>query len=250
VIDAGAIASVIINDEPGMLNGSFGGRMDAIAVGVSGEDGLRLLNAIQSGSASASLNLVETDQPSQNVVATLAGSSGRTIVLGAHYDSVVDSPGVNDNASGVAIVLTLAEWFAQHERRDTIQVILFGAEEVELQGSRHFVASLSAGQLGSIEFMVNFDAVATGALQTGGSPDLVSDAIHVADVAGFPLAAEGVPPGAASDHTPFELAGTPALVIFGSDYSKIHSTDDTQQWINPALLGQASAIGIQMALVD
>ena len=56
---------------------------------------------------------------SRNVVARWPGSRRRAIVIGAHIDSVRGSPGANDNASGVAVMLELARVFADAERRAT-----------------------------------------------------------------------------------------------------------------------------------
>ncbi|MEO1129690.1 MAG: M20/M25/M40 family metallo-hydrolase [Planctomycetota bacterium] len=51
------------------------------------------------------------------------------IVIGAHYDSVPETPGADDNASGVAAVLALARWFRENPQPATIRFVLFANEE-------------------------------------------------------------------------------------------------------------------------
>jgi Zn-dependent M28 family amino/carboxypeptidase len=77
----------------------------------------------------------EIHVPDENVVwnleATLPGSGdpNETIVIGAHYDSAPGSPGANDNASGVAALLALAELHARQTRERTIRFVAFANEE-------------------------------------------------------------------------------------------------------------------------
>src|SRR5262249_37795550 len=54
-------------------------------------------------------------QPCHNIEAEIPGNSPEIIVVGAHYDSVFGSPGANDNGSGVAALLALAQRFAARE---------------------------------------------------------------------------------------------------------------------------------------
>ncbi|MGC2626910.1 MAG: M28 family peptidase [Candidatus Udaeobacter sp.] len=57
------------------------------------------------------------------------GSSPPIIVIGAHYDSVVGSPGANDNGSGVAAMLALARRFASAKPKQTLRFVAFVNEE-------------------------------------------------------------------------------------------------------------------------
>jgi Zn-dependent M28 family amino/carboxypeptidase len=69
--------------------------------------------------------------PVSNLEATLSGSSKRaeSIVVGAHYDSVAECPGANDNATGVAAVLELARRFAGRAPARAIRFVAFVNEE-------------------------------------------------------------------------------------------------------------------------
>jgi Zn-dependent M28 family amino/carboxypeptidase len=66
-----------------------------------------------------------------NIEAEIVGGArpGEIVIVGAHYDSVVGSPGANDNASGTAAVLALAKRFAGRKCGRTLRFILFTCEE-------------------------------------------------------------------------------------------------------------------------
>ncbi len=73
--------------------------------------------------------------------ATVATSE--TGVIGAHFDSVSGSPGANDNATGVAMVLSLGSWLAQLPcREQNVILVLLDQEELNLLGSQAFAAWL------------------------------------------------------------------------------------------------------------
>lgn len=93
------------------------------------------------------------------------------IVIGAHLDhlgkmgSEAMFPGANDNASGIAIMLDMARYFANPEVRDelpfSIIFIGFGAEEAGLVGSKYFVENPPV-PLSKIGFMINMDLMGNG----------------------------------------------------------------------------------------
>jgi Zn-dependent M28 family amino/carboxypeptidase len=63
-----------------------------------------------------------------NIEAEIAGND-EIVVVGAHYDSVIGSPGADDNASGVAAVIELARAFAGKSAKRTIRFVAFANEE-------------------------------------------------------------------------------------------------------------------------
>jgi hypothetical protein len=79
----------------------------------------------------------------KNIVATLkgVGETDGIIILCAHYDSVKISPGAEDDGSGVAIVLMLAEIMSNFSFNSTIKFILFSGEEQGLLGSKAYAKS-------------------------------------------------------------------------------------------------------------
>ncbi|NJO41233.1 MAG: M28 family peptidase [Cyanobacteria bacterium CRU_2_1] len=84
-----------------------------------------------------------------NIVAERSGtdSEAGTILLGAHYDTVEQSPGVDDNATSVAVVLEVARLLGQQPTPRTLQLVFFDLEEVGLVGSEAFVKQVDSETL-------------------------------------------------------------------------------------------------------
>ena len=100
---------------------------------------------------------------SQNVILTVPGISDKTIIVGAHYDSV-DNNGISDNASGTVVLLESAQRMLYLEHYYTIVYIFFGAEEVGLYGANYFVASLTEEEKENIVLMINIDVIFDGSV--------------------------------------------------------------------------------------
>lgn len=98
---------------------------------------------------------------SQNIIVTKKGESEKTIIIAAHYDSA-GTHGVDDNGSGVSVVLENAMRMVDEQTPYTIHYIFFGAEEVALWGSRHYLKALSDREKENILFMVNIDSIIGG----------------------------------------------------------------------------------------
>lgn len=102
-----------------------------------------------------------------NIIGFIPGkNTDSTIVLTAHYDHLgmmgnAIFPGANDNASGVCMLLTLAQYFKAIQPAYSIVFIAFGGEEVGLLGSGYFVQNPTL-ELNKIKFMWNFDLAGTG----------------------------------------------------------------------------------------
>ena len=80
-----------------------------------------------------------------NIIATIpaTGASQGTLVLGAHYDSVPDSPGADDNATGIAVITAAARHLAETPcRTHDVLVVAFDEEEIGLVGSTAFATKL------------------------------------------------------------------------------------------------------------
>lgn len=79
----------------------------------------------------------------RNYIVELPGTdlASEVIILGAHYDAVPQSPGADDNASGVVALLEIARMLKDQPRRRTIRLVFFTLEEVGLHGSVQYVLS-------------------------------------------------------------------------------------------------------------
>ncbi len=101
---------------------------------------------------------------SANVIAVKAGLSDREIIVGAHYDSTGRGDGADDNASGVAVLLEAAARLQDVETPYTIRFVAFGAEEVDLDGSRYYVKQMGRAEIQNTLGMINLDSVIAGDL--------------------------------------------------------------------------------------
>lgn len=112
--------------------------------------------------------LIES-QPSQNVVGYVKGTKNpeKVIVFSAHYDHLgrmgkdVFFAGANDNASGVAMLLELAKYYAQNPPEYSVAFMAFGSEEIGLLGSMFYTTN-PLFPLKNIHFLINLDLVGTG----------------------------------------------------------------------------------------
>ena len=78
-----------------------------------------------------------------NLILELEGQeAGPPVLIGAHYDSVPGSPGADDNASGVAVLLELARLLAQRPPRQPVWLVAFDLEEWKMRGSRALAGEL------------------------------------------------------------------------------------------------------------
>lgn len=113
---------------------------------------------------------------STNVIAEKRGTSGKQIIVGAHYDSRtpqsdrdlgrgIGGPrleGLDDNASGVGVLLELARHFSKVAPTHTVKFIAFGAEEIGLHGAIEVIERMSPEERAATLWMVNIDSIVTG----------------------------------------------------------------------------------------
>ncbi|MCZ2357278.1 MAG: M28 family peptidase [Bacteroidia bacterium] len=173
---------------------------------------------------------------SQNVVAWIPGSEhpDSAIILCAHYDHLgkvgnAIFPGANDNASGVAFLMTLARYFSvpQHKCRYSLIFIAFGAEETGLTGSLFYALQEPIFPIERTRFVLNFDLIGNGqegvmAVGAETFPELFAkyklhnDSLQLVN----PLQTRPNAPN--SDHYPFTLKKVPALFFYTQGGSKFY----------------------------
>lgn len=189
-----------------------------------------------------------------NVVAERPGTDAKAgaILVAAHYDTVLQSPGVDDNATGVATVLEVARLLGNRPTPRTLRVAFFDREELGVLGSLAFTAR--EAQLKDLQGVVVLDMVgyacheagcqqfpeglpAAQLLQASGIPEsnqgqfiaVVGDAEHLPLLKAFPsLNSSGLPPVVTvpvplkglltpdvlrSDHAPFWYQGVGAVLV-------------------------------------
>jgi aminopeptidase YwaD len=248
VAAAGATAVIIFNNRDASYTGNLSGESPIPAVTLSGTDGQALRERVQNGPVRIGVvvDAETTTRQSRNVVAMRPGRRAEAIVIGAHFDSVPAGPGANDNASGTATVLERARYFAQRDYPYTLYFVAFGAEEIGLRGSRHFVDALPGGAPSSLRAMINLDMVGVGDQERfSGAAHLVDLASEVADAIGFVnYTTNAGSAGGGSDHASFDRAGVPLLFIYRSDDPNYHSPRDRAEFVDPDALALAGRLAI------
>ena len=244
------LGAVIYNNEPGNFRGTLGGSSNIPVASVSQEDGERL-EALLAASASFAVNLKlhYSQNPSQNVIAEKPGPGAGVVILGAHYDTVPGIAGANDNASGTAVLLTLARELSEKSFPFDLRLIAFGSEELGLLGSRHYVESLSPEQQGRVIAMLNFDALGNGSrLGVVGDDVLTQPVMEDSLAMGIELRVRQGRGRGGSDHASFAAVGIPNIFFSSNDFSRLHTPEDTLESINPQLLGDT--VRLALSLLD
>ena len=232
---AGAAAAVIFNEgQPGRtetLAGTLGGPGITIPViGTSfaigdelaqGDVVVRVATSTESEIRTTTNVLAETGE----------GDPTQKVVIGGHLDSTLDGPAINDDGSGTATVLEIAEAMRETklDRKLRRQVVFgfWGAEENGLLGSEHYVETLGASGIADLYAYLNFDML--------GSPNYVRFVFDGdgsdTEPAGPPgsgeieslfnryyasqgMATDPTPFAGNSDYAPFQEAGLPVGGLF------------------------------------
>jgi Zn-dependent M28 family amino/carboxypeptidase len=160
---AGASAVIIFNqgntaERSGLINGTLDPFIANIpVVDVSFATGEAL-------AAPGTIAHVKVDEPQiivqHNVLVESTGGDPNNVVMaGAHLDSVQRGPGINDNGSGSAVILEVAEQMAKVKPRNKVRFAWWGDEESGLNGSFNYVFTLPDEELDRIALYLNFDMV-------------------------------------------------------------------------------------------
>jgi Zn-dependent M28 family amino/carboxypeptidase len=226
---AGAAAAVIFNegqaDRTDVPAGTLGGPgLELPVVAASFEAGRRLAEAGPGQRLRVRTDTESSGTPTSNVLVELPGADpGRVVMAGGHLDSVTAGPGINDNASGSATLLEIARQLAGTRPAHTIRFAWWGAEELGLLGSRHYVGGLSRAERERLALYLNLDMV--------GSPNF-RRLVYDGDAEGVPAGSEVIERvladqlrgqglavgetalGGGSDHASFAAAGIPVGGLF------------------------------------
>ncbi len=224
------------------------------AVRITYDDGLGLLEK-----RASKVHLVaETENmkvKSQNVVGELKGTERpeEIVLVGGHYDTVLEVSGAEDNAAGTAIVMELARVFKEKGTKRTIRFIAWGCEEVGLLGSREYATKLREAsekakkededaetELDRIRLCVNLDVhgalIGANASRVLGPPELTASVKLLSKETGlvFDVKEEVY----SSDGTPLSAVGVPSVSLSRQAPTNVlmHSTEDVVRWLSPKTL--------------
>jgi aminopeptidase YwaD len=179
-----------------------------------------------------------------NVVAAPQGFDPHRphLIVGAHLDTVPQSPGAEDDASGIGVLLMLADSLAGRASVGRLPVVLigFGAEEPRgptdadhHYGSRAYVAALTPRERSVVHGMLALDRVGVGDVVpvcTAGDDAARARVLQAGRRAGVPT----LPcTNTSSDHWSFVQQGMPGVRVGGTSYAGYHSAADV-----PAVVGR------------
>ena len=206
--------------------------------------------------ATVSLDVVEVQQTVRNVLGFLPGQTDKIIVIGAHYDhlglgttgslapELIDQihNGADDNASGTAALLQLAQDFSRGSPlQQGLLFIAFAGEELGLLGSRYYTGHATM-PLENTVAMINMDMIgrSQGNLLLGGVGTAaefrgILDEVQKTSPLQFSYS-DGS--RGSSDHLSFSSKKIPVLFFFSGSHSDYHRPSDDWEWINVQTIQQ------------
>ena len=215
-------------------------------------DGLRLV-ASKPKKVKLTLEQDEGEAESQNIVAEIPGTKfpEDVIVYTAHYDSVVFSPGMFDNASGSATILEILRYFAKNPPLRTLKFIFCGSEERGLLGSKAYVAA-HENELENYRLCVNVD-------MTG--PLLGFDCVRVTGEASLCHALDFMKKEIgyatdikqdiySSDSIPFADKGIPGVNFIrtaADGTTRVHTRYDVISQVDPAKMARTAGFALEFS---
>lgn len=245
----GALGVIVYQGgNPEIISGTLGIQSSIPAVSINGNDGEKILSALDCGKTVKASIVVPSsfeESTSKNICGVLKNKDGRqeTLIIGAHYDSL-NSQGANDNASGIAVLMETARILTQKSLNCNVIFIAFGAGESGLLGSKTYVAKMSPADINCTLGMINLDMVGIGDIlniytENDDDVTLANLAVSCANNLNYAYKRDI---SADSDHVPFDEAGIPVSYLkFGpcKDYALRH---DGAEVINEANLVKACNI--------
>lgn len=169
-------------------------------------------------------NTLITRHPARNVLGAVKGKTKKWIIIGAHYDHLghmgpdVLFPGANDNASGVAMLLSLADWFAKNKPKDNILFVAFAGEEAGLVGSEWCAVDRPV-DLSKVKLMLSLDILGTGdegitVVNATAERTLFDQLVAINTKKQLLPQVKPRGPTCNSDHCPFVKRNVPSLFIY------------------------------------
>ncbi len=248
---AGASAAVIFNYNAGNYSGYLVSESPIPAVAISGRDGERLLNALDVGSVQATVRVSRLESRSLNIIAERKGTdpNGGVVYLTTYIDAVSNVDGANDNGSGIASLMTIAEIVSTRSYPFTVRLAFFGSAHGKepgsvRAGSRFHVNQLSNSDIADIKVMTSVYMCGSGdTLGLYGSEGYRSIMSEIGDDLSIAVADYGEWP--INDDISFDEFDVKTLAMTGNDQTHHHQPTDTLENIDRDLLGQTVEAMIQ-----
>ena len=242
--EKGALGLVIFNNQPEELDGApLAKELNIPVLGISGKKANILIKRTEKTPLNITLNVNCKNQvlTGRNIIARVEGVTQPKVVLGGHYDTVIGSPGANDNASGTAVLLAIARKIANTPLARQTWFVAFDGEEDGLHGSRAFVDKATPKLLTGLKAMMNFDMVGVNQkLRIGGTSSLNSlvKATPQVKLVGGGNANDG------SDHQSFAAKGVPILFFNRGEEPNYHTPNDKA--VDTRLLDETTQVSLDI----
>ena len=213
----------------------------------------------------------------RNIVGRLSAQRGASlIILGAHFDSVEGTPGADDNASGLAVLLEAARLLSRARLRSELLFCAFNLEELNMIGSTYFAKKLKAAEV-KVDAMISLEMIGytdprpgsqkypiglswlypdrgdfIGVIGNWNSSSLLRRFTRqMRQVPGLPVETLSVPGNGGlvpavrlSDHSPFWDLGYPALMVTDTSFFRnphYHGPRDTLDTLNLNFMAKVCA---------
>lgn len=164
---AGAIATVIYNNEKGNLSGTLGepSPYHVATFGLSAEDAAPYIAELQKGKSVDSIayidSVVENITTTNIIAQTTGGDPDNCVMLGGHSDSVEEGPGINDDGSGSLTLIEIAVQLAKYSVNNCVRFAWWAGEEEGLLGSNYYVSTLSQEENLKVRLFMDYDMLAS-----------------------------------------------------------------------------------------
>jgi Zn-dependent M28 family amino/carboxypeptidase len=189
---------------------------------------------------------------SQNVFVVVPGTSTGRLIFGAHVDSKPPSPGANDDASGVGILLEVARLLKLKAPGPTVEIVFFGAEEISdadpdhhHAGSRYRASMLTPAERAETTGMLSVDMASFGTkayvrTMGVGPMSFAKTAIAEGKRLGLPIGYWKDPGRSGwSDHEPYEKLGIPSAWLEWLEDPAYHTPRDTADRLSLKVVQQS-----------
>ena len=193
-----------------------------------------------------------------NVIATLPATmgTGAGIIVGAHFDTVANSPGANDNASGTVAVLGVAKLLASVTCRNApVTIAFFDQEELGLFGARAYAMTIDPSTIRAVHTIdqVAWDDDGDHRFELeAGTTGLDAEWTAAAGVVGVPVTQVNTQ---GTDHEAFRDLGFEAIGLteefVGNDTSPFrHTAQDTTDTVDITYLALATRLAAQVVIEE
>ncbi|HQS04092.1 MAG: hypothetical protein B7X86_10175 [Sphingobacteriales bacterium 17-39-43] len=174
--------------------------------------------------------------PGINVIGRIPGKSKSEILIIAHLDSIFNTPGANDNAASVIVMLMLAHAASARQSNHSLTFVASDSEEYVFEGAYHYANSrIADNTMQDIKYVLNFDSLTYGPnlwinSKDQGVKDMIRDIHKDLNIESTPIYGEN--DGFVMDSLPFKPSGARALHANSRGYDEktlpvYHRPDDT-----------------------